>query len=130
MRNSTLAEPNDALACYQKAVELKPDWAEAHNNVGLGLAEQGKQADAAASFRRALELNPHFAEVHHNLGNALLKAGRVGDARFESVGIMCYDDQKRKYVSVEASSNTPPPLVLDESLLEEGLAALDVAVRA
>ncbi len=59
------------MACYHRAVELKPDFAEAHNNLGNVLKDQGKLAEAEACYRRALELKPDVAEVHNNLGAAL-----------------------------------------------------------
>ena len=31
----------EAVACYRRALELKPDFVEAHNNLGLALKDQG-----------------------------------------------------------------------------------------
>ena len=62
---------DEAVACYRRALELKPDYAEAHNNLGNALKDQGKLDEAVACYRRALELKPDFAEAHNNLGNAL-----------------------------------------------------------
>ena len=59
---------DEAVACYRRALELKPDFAEAHNNLGTALKNQGKLDEAVACYRRALELNPDFAEAHNNLG--------------------------------------------------------------
>jgi protein O-GlcNAc transferase len=50
-------------------LELKPDYAEAHNNLGNALNDQGKLDEAVACYRRALELKPDYAEAHNNLGN-------------------------------------------------------------
>jgi len=52
-----------------------PNYAEAHNNLGNILKEQGKLKEAIACYRRALELNPKFAKVHLNLGDALKESG-------------------------------------------------------
>ncbi len=43
-------------------MELKPDYAEAHNNLGNALKDQGKLNEAVACYRRALEAKPGFAE--------------------------------------------------------------------
>ena len=59
-------------------VELKPDFAEAHNNLGNALQEPGKLDEAIACYRRALELKPDYAEAHNNLGNALQGPGEAG----------------------------------------------------
>ena len=32
---------DEAVACYRRALELKPDYAEAHNNLGNAFKEQG-----------------------------------------------------------------------------------------
>ena len=53
----------EAVACYRRALELKPDYAEAHNNLGNALKDQGKLDEAVACYRRALELKPDYAEA-------------------------------------------------------------------
>ena len=69
---------------YRRALELKPDYAEAHSNLGIALKDQGKLDEAIACYRRALELKPDFAEVHSNLGIALKDQGKLDEA------IACY----------------------------------------
>jgi tetratricopeptide (TPR) repeat protein len=59
-------------------VELKPDHAEAHNNLGTALRDQGKPHEAVACYRRALELKPDHPGLHNNLGGALEE---IGDLR-------------------------------------------------
>ena len=54
---------------------MKPDYAEAHNNLGNALQDQGKLDEAIACYRRALELKPDYAEAHTNLGIALQARG-------------------------------------------------------
>ena len=66
----------EAVACYRRALELKPDYTEAHNNLGVALKEQGKMDEAAACCRRALELKPDYAEAHSNLGSVLKEQGK------------------------------------------------------
>ncbi|HVT82568.1 MAG TPA: tetratricopeptide repeat protein [Phycisphaerae bacterium] len=62
-------------AC-RRAVELKPDFAEAHVNLGNVLRLAGSGAGAAAEYRYALRLNPSAALVHKLLGATLLAIGR------------------------------------------------------
>lgn len=81
----------DAIDSYRRAVELKPDYAEAHNNLGNALREAGDAAAAMESCATAITLRPGYAEAYNNLGNALkdlaqLKAaalsyGKAIDAR-------------------------------------------------
>jgi len=49
---------DDAVASYRKALAIKPDYAKAHNNLGLALLDIGKAAEALACLRRAISLNP------------------------------------------------------------------------
>lgn len=69
-----------AVARYKRALFLKPDYADAHNNLGVALAAQGRMDDAMARYRRALALKPDFADAHGNLGVALAAQGRNADA--------------------------------------------------
>jgi predicted TPR repeat methyltransferase len=63
-----------------RALALKPDYPEAHNNLGSALKDRGKLADAVVSYERALALKPDFAEVHNNLGSALEAEGKLAQA--------------------------------------------------
>ena len=54
-------------------MELRPDYAEAHNNLGIVLARGGRVEEAIAHFRRALELDPAQTEVRGNLDIALAR---------------------------------------------------------
>jgi Flp pilus assembly protein TadD len=75
-----LGRLEDAEASCKKAIELKPDFAEAHNNLGNTLNELGRLEDAEASCKKAIELKPDLAEAHSNLGNTLNELGRLEDA--------------------------------------------------
>ena len=73
----------EAIASFRQAINIKPDHAEAHYNLGISLAGQGK---LEASLRRQLPLfgrrsalNRH-AEAHSNLGVALAGQGKLKEA--------------------------------------------------
>ena len=61
---------DEAIAHYQKALEIKPDYAEAHNNLGLALAGCGRVDEAIICFQKALEIKPDYAEARRNLDAA------------------------------------------------------------
>ena len=71
---------SEAVNANQTAVELSPQDAEAHNNLGINLKELGRLDEAEASYRQAIELRADFSEAHYNLGNTLKELGRLGDA--------------------------------------------------
>jgi predicted O-linked N-acetylglucosamine transferase (SPINDLY family) len=77
----------DAAALVGRAVTLKPDFAEAHNDRGAILAANGLFADALACFERALALNPGYHEARNNFGRGLRSMGRFDEAltQFELV---------------------------------------------
>jgi serine/threonine-protein kinase len=60
----------EAAAAYRKAIDLKPDFAEAYSNLGRALDELRKYDDAAAALRKAIDLKPDLVSAHVNLGVA------------------------------------------------------------
>ena len=69
-----------ALFHMQKAVELAPNDAEAHSNLGLALQGFGRLDESEKCCRCAIDIRPEFAEAHYNLGNILKELGRLSDA--------------------------------------------------
>jgi Flp pilus assembly protein TadD len=69
-----------AMACFQRALQIRPSSAEARNNLGLALMQEGKLDAAVTSFHQALETRPDFAEAYDNLGYSLLQMGKTDDA--------------------------------------------------
>jgi tetratricopeptide (TPR) repeat protein len=53
---------------FTRAIAIKSDYAEAHNELGLILAGQQKMAEALASFARARRADPSCVETYLNLG--------------------------------------------------------------
>ena len=53
---------NEAIKNYKKAL-IKPDYAEANNNMGVSLQEQGKLDEAIEAYNKALSINPNYAEA-------------------------------------------------------------------
>jgi tetratricopeptide (TPR) repeat protein len=79
----------EALACYARALGIRPDFAEAHANVcgvhmemvNLANARRsvGRLQDAVAGYRRVLEINPDHAAAQIELGTALRLQRRTDD---------------------------------------------------
>src|SRR5436309_3091054 len=64
-----------ALACFEKAAQLRPDVADVARNLGATLQILGRTDDAVECYRRFLRQAPGTAEIHYNLGNALAELG-------------------------------------------------------
>ena len=60
-----------ALADFDKAIQLDPNFAPAHNNRGLAWYDKKNYERAIASFDQAIKLSPTFARAFVNRGNAL-----------------------------------------------------------
>jgi predicted O-linked N-acetylglucosamine transferase (SPINDLY family) len=71
---------NEAIACYQRALALRPDLPEVHYNLANVLKNQGRLDDAIACYRRVLALKPDLPEAHYSLGDSLMRQGRLDDA--------------------------------------------------
>ena len=67
------------MSC-RKAIEIKPDYAEAHSNLGNILRDLGKLKEAESSYRKAIKIKPNFAEAHSNLGIMLSNLGNLEEA--------------------------------------------------
>jgi tetratricopeptide (TPR) repeat protein len=74
--------PDEAIAEHRLALQLKPDFAEAYNNLGIVLAQppQGKLEEAAKCFEQSLRYWPDNPRAHSNLANALAIQGKLPDA--------------------------------------------------
>jgi tetratricopeptide (TPR) repeat protein len=72
----------EAIAEYQAALRIKPDYAEPHNNLATILSRQpGRMPEAIAEAREALRLKPDYPEALVNLGSFLASTpGRLPDA--------------------------------------------------
>ena len=78
-----LGKLKEAEISTRKAIELKPDFAEAHSNLGTILKDLGKLKEAEFYQRKAIEFKSGFAAAHNNLGNILKDLGKFKEAEFE-----------------------------------------------
>jgi predicted O-linked N-acetylglucosamine transferase (SPINDLY family) len=71
---------DEAIERYRGILDLRPEVAEAHFNLGNAYREQGRIDEGIASFRQALALEPDFPAAHVNLGSVQLHQGRQREA--------------------------------------------------
>ena len=71
---------DDALAAFDRAVVLQPEFADAVYNRSNLLIELNRFADAVAGYERVIALNPHHLHAWKSRGNALHGLARFADA--------------------------------------------------
>jgi len=73
-------EIDKALAAYDEAIRLEPDYAEAYHNRGMAHASRDETAQAIADYDAAIRLDPEDAFAFENRGRARLHVGQVAGA--------------------------------------------------
>jgi len=70
-------EREEEVRWYREALKLRPDYAEAHNNLGIVLRHLGNEQEAAMHYLEALRLRPIYPEAHYNYGLLLAAEGKL-----------------------------------------------------
>ncbi|MGH9545767.1 MAG: tetratricopeptide repeat protein [Terriglobales bacterium] len=76
-------DPNhqaQAIEMYQQVLEIDPDHAAAHINLGTLHYNRQEYALAEKHYRHAIEVDPRYALAYFDLGNVLDETGRVAEA--------------------------------------------------
>lgn len=74
-----------AVASYRKTIDIQPDNADAHVNLGCSLQQLNRLDEAISHFRQAIQIKPDLAIAFLNLGNAL---------RIQALSSTIYDEQE------------------------------------
>jgi hypothetical protein len=73
--------PEQGVGYFRTALKARPDYFEAHYNLGLALAGQNDFEGASQQLGLASKLQPEDANVETNLGAALAELGRFPEAK-------------------------------------------------
>jgi tetratricopeptide (TPR) repeat protein len=84
-------EFDEAIRCYQQAIDIDPNLVVAHNNLGMVFIDKGQFDDAVNALVRTITLDANYAEAYNNLGFAYRRLGNDPKAA------ACYD----KFLSME-----------------------------
>ena len=71
---------DQAMACFDRAIALQPDYAEAYNNRGNLLRSLENCDQAIANYGQAIALEPTNGEAFNYRGNALTDLGKFDEA--------------------------------------------------
>jgi len=65
-----LGDNENAFKDLSNAIELDPNNAEAHDDFGVMLAQQGNYSEAIKHFHATVSIDPTYQKGHHNLAMA------------------------------------------------------------
>ena len=71
---------DEAADYFRKSLEIDPNFAPAHNNLGLALKGQGNWSEAYHQFHVAIRFGPELAPPHNNLGELRAYKGWLDEA--------------------------------------------------
>jgi tetratricopeptide (TPR) repeat protein len=103
-----------AVEAYRRALQLDPDFADAHCNLGALFYNRGHRGRARRYFERCLRLEPGHVEAHFNLANLLEEDG-------------CNDMALHHYRTALAADPFYPDLHINLALLCEKMDLTDRA---
>jgi len=69
-----------AIFAFKRAIELKPNHANAWYNMGKIFKDQGKLEEAVEAYKKTLTIKLDHAEAYYNMGNALQEQGKLEEA--------------------------------------------------
>ncbi|WP_375492448.1 phytanoyl-CoA dioxygenase family protein [uncultured Nostoc sp.] len=75
-----IASNPDDIQLYYQALEVKPDEAQIHLQLGNALVRQNRFCEAIATYQTALQFHPNNFEIHLELAKALEKEQKWEDA--------------------------------------------------
>lgn len=88
-----LGNHSEVVRCAQRAVEIDPDYPDAHGNLSAAYEALGQSEKAEASARRALKGAPNSLSALVNLGSALRSLGRFDEAVATYLSALMIDSQ-------------------------------------
>lgn len=74
------ATAEEAISSYQKVLQLDPNYAAAHINLGTLYYTQSDYDLAEEHYRKAIECDPRYALAYFDLGNVLDETQRLDEA--------------------------------------------------
>ncbi|MBV8654350.1 MAG: glycosyltransferase family protein, partial [Alphaproteobacteria bacterium] len=94
-----LRRDGEAIAHYEAAIALRPDFVEAHANRGVSLQAVGQPVEAIVCYERALTLRPDHPGALNNLGIALQSLGHAEEAKacFQRILAVHPEDTEARY---------------------------------
>ena len=67
---SDLGDKKGAIADYNEAIRINPDFTEAYTNRGVAKSDLGDKKGAIADYNETIRINPNFAIAYYNIACA------------------------------------------------------------
>jgi hypothetical protein len=117
-----LDKPLEALGSFDRALTLKPDFAEAYIHRGLSLQILKRTEEALRNFDRGIALKPGIAEVHFFRGNAFMELKRGEEA------LACFNQAVSLQPGYAEAYNNRGAVLQDMDRLGDALASYESAI--
>ncbi|NJD53380.1 MAG: tetratricopeptide repeat protein [Candidatus Methanoperedens sp.] len=126
-KGNTLVESGmyqEAIQCYDKALEINPGMADVWNNKALAMARIARYEEAVTCYNKAIDLKPDDEEVIYNKGIALAHLGLTKEA------IECYDKILEKKPLDAGAWCLKGDILFESGDFEGALQAYDRSIKA
>ena len=116
-----------ALADYDRAIKLRPDYADAYNNKGNFFKDRGNFEEAIRCFRKALAISPNYPQAHNNLGITYKKRHK-SEEDLDSA-IKCYKSALKLNPNFSDAHNNMGSVLAEKQKFEEAIECYGVAIK-
>ncbi|NJK51519.1 tetratricopeptide repeat protein [Candidatus Gracilibacteria bacterium] len=113
----------EAEAIWRRVIQLKPNLAEAYNNLGLALGQQGELEGAIAAYQKAIQLDPNLVVAYYNLGLVLGEQGELEEA------IAAYQKAIELNPTWASAYNNLGLVLREQDQLDDAIAAFQKAIE-
>jgi len=112
-----------AIASFDQALKIKPEYHQAWNNRGIALFDLGRLEEAVASYDQALKIKPDLHQAWYNRGYALGNLGRLEEA------VASFDQALKFKPEYHQAWNNRGVALMNLGRLEEAVASFDQALK-
>ena len=120
---SAAKEYEAAIASFDQALKIKPDYYQAWRNRGNALDDLGRLEEAVASFDQALKIKPDNYQAWNNRGYALMNSGRLEEA------VASFDQALKFKPDAHKAWNNRGYALMNLGRLEEAVASFEQALK-
>ena len=112
-----------AIECYEKSLNLKPDYADAHFSMGSTFHAQARLEDALSCYQKAIEFKPDYAAVYNNMGILFQEQDKLDEA------IRCYQRALELRPDFPVALNSMGTALDKQGKLEEAISCFEKALQ-